>query len=159
MARTKYDHETFPQIAEQNAFEGMTDEENAGVLGISRRAFGIYKNKHIEFREAIKRGKKPVDYEVKKALLKRALGMTIKEKITIMIPDKNNPDKPRRKEIRIIEREIPPDTKAALQWLFNRKAEDWRDKQNVNITSSTTPDFSNITSSDLYKILNDLNNE
>ena len=74
MAKSKYDPETFPALAEGYAREGMIDKEIAARLGVSEDSFYEYLKRHSEFSEAVKRGKAPVDFAVESALLRRALG-------------------------------------------------------------------------------------
>ena len=119
MARkTKYDPNTFPLLAEGYAREGLRDCDIAKKLGISLGAFYNYENKYIEFFEAIKRGKGPVDFEVENSLLKRATGYTYEETTKIMSLDKEG--KPQLRETKVVKKEIAPDVGAQAFWLKNR---------------------------------------
>jgi len=73
MAKEKYDPETFPLLAEGYARDGLTDLQIAEKLGISKNTFYIYVKKYSDFRDALKRGKAPVDQMVENALFKKAL--------------------------------------------------------------------------------------
>lgn len=83
--------------------------------------FYVWKEKFPEISEALKKGKEIIDFEVEQALLKRALGMTVKE--TRREVDANG-----RKRVIEIVHEIAPDTKAQIFWLKNRKPDKWRDR-------------------------------
>lgn len=129
MAKNKYDPDTFPTLVEGYAREGMIEKEIASKLNISVATFETYKTKYPEFLEALKRGKAPVDIEVEKALLRRALGYDFKEHKTI------NSDKEGFKEEDIYKHQ-PGDTTAMIFWLKNRKPDKWRDKQDIEMSGS-----------------------
>ncbi len=80
MAKSKYDPDTFPTLAEGYARRGLNDEQIAERLGISIATFYVYQNRYPEFPEGLKKGKKPVDMEVENAFLKRAKGYEHEEK-------------------------------------------------------------------------------
>jgi len=138
--KSKYDPNTFPELAEGYAREGMIDDEIAASLGISHQTFYEYQKKHSEFHEAVQRGKKPVNMMVEKALLKRALGFEYDERQSIVRLGENGERDIR--EARTVTKYFPPDTTAAIKWLINRDPERWRDRQehalSGNITFVTT---------------------
>lgn len=126
MAKGKYEQWLTDEgliLLEGWARDGLTDEQIAHNIGISRSTLNEWKNKYSDISDTLKRGKEIVDYEVENALLKKALGYTVKEqKLT------------KDGELIEIEREIPPDTTAQIFWLKNRRPDKWRDKvENVNI--------------------------
>lgn len=129
MAKPKYDPNTFPELAEGYAREGMIDIEIAAKLGISEASFYLYMNKYSEFSEAVKEGKKPANYKVEKALLKRALGFEYIEKHTEVRTDEKGNTKP--VVVKHVTKYHPPDTGAAVFWLINRMPELWRDKKEL----------------------------
>ena len=55
------------------ARDGLTDEQIANNLGISKTTFYKFKDEHSELSELLKKGKEVVDYQVENALLKNAL--------------------------------------------------------------------------------------
>ena len=109
------------------ARDGLTDEAIAHNIGISMSTYYSWKKKHLEFSEAIKKGKEVTDYEVESALLRRALGCKVTEKITEISGDK--------KHIRITEKEIPPDPTAGIFWLKNRRRMQWGAEEQARIDS------------------------
>ena len=137
MAKAKYNAETFPKLAEDFARDGLNDVEISYKLGISHASFYNYQKKHVEFFEAIKRGKAPVDIDVVNALLKRALGYDYEEKHTEIRIDTSG--QPRPAVIKTIKKHIAPDVGACAFWLKNRKPLEWRDKKEIdaNITTET----------------------
>ena len=140
MAKSKYETHVKEKLVviEGWARNGLTDEQIAKNLGISIQTLYTYKNKYIEFFEALKKGKEVIDTEVENALLKRALGF--KEKIMKPFKIKRVEYENGKKVLEyeeIIQAEaeeyIPPDTTAQIFWLKNRKPTDWRDKRDVEI--------------------------
>jgi len=109
------------------AREGLIEEQIAHNMGIGVSTLSKYKVDHLEILEALKRGKEVVDFEVENALLKRALGGKYKETIKEMRDGKQH--------VKIVEREVPPDTVAAIFWLKNRKPKDWRDKRETELST------------------------
>ncbi|NTU49297.1 MAG: hypothetical protein HGA87_00110 [Desulfobulbaceae bacterium] len=125
MAKNKYTTE-FPQLVEMYLREGMTEAQAAKKLGVSVATFETYKNRYLEFLEAIKRGKAPVDFEVENALLKRALGYKVDDiHVSNYMGDVT---------ITPIIKVYPPDVTAAIFWLKNRQPARWRDVKGVELT-------------------------
>ncbi len=60
-------------LVEGWARDGLTDEQIANNLGISKTTFYKFKDEHSELSELLKKGKEVVDYQVENALLKNAL--------------------------------------------------------------------------------------
>ncbi len=128
-APTKYDPEYVPMV-EKMARLGLTDAQMADVLGVAMSTFSLWKTKYPDFSEANARGKPEVDDQVERSLLKRALGgFTVKETTR----DKNGD------VLKTVEREVPADTTAILRWLFNRRADKWREKRDESPVGDTTP--------------------
>ena len=126
MAKGKYEKWITPEgltLLEGWARDGLTDEQIAHNMSVSRKTLAEWKKKYSDIGDTLKKGKEIVDYEVENALLKKALGYKVKEqKLT------------KDGELIEIEREIPPDTTAQIFWLKNRRPDKWRDKvENVNI--------------------------
>ena len=127
MAKPKYDINTFPNLAEGYARDGLNDLQIAAKLGISKTAYYKYQREHAEFSEAIKKGKAPVDSDVENALLKRALGYEYEEVSTEYGKDEKT-GKPTPIKTKRVKKFIPPDTGAIAFWLKNRKPDQWREK-------------------------------
>lgn len=62
------------------ARSGLTDEQIAKNVGVSRSTLSRWKETYPDIRDSLNKEKEVVDYEVENALLKRALGTTIVEK-------------------------------------------------------------------------------
>lgn len=122
------------------ARDGLTDEQIAHNMGISRATLYEYKKNYPEISDALKRGKEVVDILVENALLKRALGYEYQETVeeifeTPDIVDVNG--KPRqRKHIKRVTKVALPDTTAMIFWLKNRRPDVWRDKHEIVDTAA-----------------------
>ena len=106
------------------AREGLTDEMIAERMGIAAGTLYRWFNTFNEIREAIKRGKAPVDIEVENALLKRALGYEYEE-VEHWIEDADGVQNRRQKKVK---KQVPPDPASAIFWLKNRRPDLWRDR-------------------------------
>lgn len=128
MAKSKYETNVKDKLilVEGWARNGLTDEQIAKNLGISKDSFYRYKREHTDFSDSLKRGKEVIDFEVENALLKRALGYKYDE-----ITKEINEDTGKLEVTKVITKEVQPDTTAQIFWLKNRKPEDWRDKREV----------------------------
>lgn len=113
---------------------GATDEELAEYFSIHVATLYEWKNRYPEFAEAIKSGKRPADQSVATALHGRATGAEWKEEQAIKVKRVEYSESGKRileeERVEIVEvtRRAPPDTTAAIFWLKNRRATDWRDK-------------------------------
>lgn len=137
MAKPKYDTNVKPKLflVQMWARDGLTDEQIAKKLGISKASFYNYQKEHIEFFDALKKGKEVSDYEVENALFKKALGYTVTVKKAFKVKEVIVKDGERKERERIEyadeEVHIPADTTAQIYWLNNRKPEKWRNKQEI----------------------------
>ena len=117
------------------ARDGLTDEQIAHNIGISRSTLAEWVNKFPDIADTLKKGKAPVDIEVENALLKRALGYQYEETITEIeeIPtgktdEYGRPVMKQQKHMKKVMRTALPDTTAQIFWLKNRRPDKWRDK-------------------------------
>lgn len=129
MAKGKYEEWLTPEgllKIEGWARDGLTDEQIAEKMGIVTSTLYEWKKQYSEISEALKSGKEVVDRQVENALLKRALGYEyeeVSEKYEMGILT----------ERKITKKQVVPDTTAQIFWLKNRKPDEWRDKQTVEI--------------------------
>ena len=130
MAKAKYEkwltEEGLLQL-EGWARDGLTDEQIAHNMDISRKTLADWKNKYGDISDTLKKGKEVVDIQVENALLKRALGSTYEEETLIERDDGS-------RERKVVKKQIPPDTTAAIFWLKNRKPNEWRDKRETELS-------------------------
>lgn len=123
--KTKYDSIDTPILAEKYASEILTDAQIAAKLGIHISTFIDWQKKHIEFSQAIKRGKEHSNAELLKTMKKTAEGYFVEEEETVVYLDKSKQPKSYRKTVQ--KRYIPPSTTTQIFLAKNRMPEDFRD--------------------------------
>ena len=126
---SKYDTEIKPHIDEiRKAVEaGATVEEIGKAFGISPSTIYKYKAEKTELKEAFTHGREKVVFEIKGALLKKALGYEYKETKKVGKKDKDG------ENIILVEKykkHIPPSETAAAMLLRNY-TDDWLDRDNT----------------------------
>jgi len=128
-------------LVEAWARDGLTEEQIAHNMGITRETLRVWKNKFPAISSALKKGKEVVDIEVENALLKKAMGYNVEVKKTFKVRivdyDQDTGKKiMEREELQtgVDEVHIPADTTAQIFWLKNRRPESWRDKPVEPIT-------------------------
>lgn len=114
------------------ARDGLTDEQIAYNMGVSRSTLGEWKRKYQVLSDTLKKGKEVVDRQVENALLKRALGYSYQE--VKKEEWKDNDGNPVQK-VTTTEKAVIPDTTAQIFWLKNRRPDKWRDKQNLELVT------------------------
>ncbi len=114
------------------ARRGLTDEQIAKNMDISRSTLAEWKKKFSDISDTLKKGKDEVDIEVENKLLKRALGYEYTETTSERVLNKETGEYEfvLTKEVT---KEVVPDTTAQLFWLKNRRPEQWRDKREVQV--------------------------
>ena len=125
------------------ARDGLTEEQIAKNMGVSRSTLSDYKVKYPDILRAIKNSKEVADREVENALFNKATGYTVKLKKPMKLRHVEYDEVSGRKvaeyeRIEYIEEEVhvPADTTAQIFWLKNRKPNEWRDKVTVTDESS-----------------------
>ena len=111
------------------ATNGLTDEQIAKNMGINVATIYEWKKKYPKIDEVLKKSKEVADFEVENALHKNATGYYYFE------------DTITKEGIIKIEKWAKPDTTAQIFWLKNRRAKQWREKQEIEqITVKATSD-------------------
>lgn len=132
---------------------GATDKEVADFFEVTEQTINNWKIEHPEFFESIKKGKVLADAEVADKLYKRATGYDYRETTFEKIGAKeatievgaegmeNIEDEVYKKKV--VLKEMPPDTTAAIFWLKNRRGkvdskegQKWADKQEVSVNGN-----------------------
>ena len=113
------------------ARDGLTDEQIAHNIGISRSTLAVWKNTYSDISDALKKGKEVVDREVENALHKGAIGYFVEEIETFIDVA---PDGTKKKRVKKNKKWIPGNATSQIFWLKNRKPEEWRDKTETAIT-------------------------
>jgi transposase-like protein len=108
------------------ARDGLTDEQIAHNIGISRQTLYEWKKRYPVISDILKAGKEVVDRQVENALLKLALGFDYDEQAVT-----------NKGEIVTIRKYEKPNTTAAIFWLKNRKPVEYRDKRDIEHSGDT----------------------
>lgn len=124
---SKYRDE-FPEQAYKLCLLGATDAELADFFEVNPDTITEWKNVHEEFSVSVKRGKLQADANVADRLYQRALGyehddvhVSNYQGVITLTP---------------VRKRHAPDTTAAIFWLKNRQAKQWREKQEVEHTGN-----------------------
>ena len=130
MARpTKYKAE-YAEQARKLCLLGATDQEIADFFDVEVRTIHRWKAAHEEFCHALKAGKEQADERVERSLYQKAIGYE-QDEVKIFMPA--GAEAPVYADYRA---KIAPDTTAAIFWLKNRRPDRWRDKRDLDHTSS-----------------------
>lgn len=127
---SKYDTEIKPYIADiKKAVEsGATVEEIAAAFNINVSTLYKYKKEKSELKEAFTRARGKIVFDIKGALLKKALGYDYEEKKQYITEDA---DGNKKKHTEILTKHMPPSETAGAMLLRNYDPE-WLDKDNIS---------------------------
>ena len=144
MAKSRYDELVEPKLdlIKGWARNGLTLEDIAHNLGITRQTLAGYTKTHKELKEAIEEGKEIADLRVENALYQKAIGYYSEEEKVVTVKDPDGETRPEVVKYRVYNK---PDITAIIYWLKNRKPGTWRDKIEENIDTSETHDILMIT--------------
>ncbi|QQE80914.1 helix-turn-helix domain-containing protein [Alicyclobacillus sp. SO9] len=120
MGKSKYDSHVLPKldIIEGWSRNGLTLEQIAKNLHVSKVSLIKYRKEHVELLNALKSGKEEADVQVQNAIFRSAVGFHEKEQIAT----------PSGKVVEVT-RFHPPIPTAQIFWMKNRVPDRWRDKQ------------------------------
>lgn len=107
------------------ARDGLTEEQIANNIGISRSTLNEWKKKFSDISDTLKQSKEIADRQVENALHKTALGFYYEED---MVTNQG--------EVVTVRKYSKPNTTAQIFWLKNRKPANWRDKQEIEQTNT-----------------------
>lgn len=117
------------------ARSGMTRPEIAAAFGVALRTWDAWIAKHDDFRQALKLGKRIVDYRVENAFLSRCLGFEYDEVQTVSLTTPQEIAKairfglqPQTVVLRVTRtrKRVIPHVTACLAWMNNRMPDKWR---------------------------------
>jgi len=139
------------------ARNGLTDEQIAHNMGITKSTLYEWKKRFSAFSETLKKGKEVVDIQVENALLKRALGYSYTEVTKERVIDYD----PKTGEIigshmeitKEVTKEVQPDVTAQIFWLKNRKPDVWRDRKDVGLSGEVNNPMAGLTTKELKKLI------
>lgn len=139
MAKGKYDEWLKPDgLLRISAWarDGLTNEQIAHNMGITKKTLYEWINKYSDLRNALKTSKEIADIAVENALYKRAVGYTYieqtKELQTVIDPDTG--EKTQKLVVtKEVTKEVMPDTTAQIYWLSNRQNAKWRRNPDTDV--------------------------
>jgi hypothetical protein len=123
--KTIYNKNFHPKWAKSLAKRGLIDIEIAKELGISKQTLNVWKKKHPEFLNSLKKGKEIPDKKVEHSLYERACGYEHPED-KIFYDSKSG-----EVIVQPTIKHYPPSEVACIFWLKNRRPDRWRDKQDI----------------------------
>lgn len=123
---SKYKQE-YAQQAYKLCLLGATDKALADFFEVDEATINRWKDAHKEFCESLKRGKQIADATVAEKLYNRAIGYEAPEIVTASFQGQIT-------DTLEVVKHYPPDTTAAIFWLKNRQSQQWRDKNQTEVT-------------------------
>lgn len=118
------------------ARDGLSEEQIAHNIGVSRNTLVTWKGKFPEVAEALRKGREVIDYEVENALVKRALGYRYKE-LTYERVWNEHLEKYVKVNTKTVTKEVAPDVGAICFWLKNRRPKNWKDRPDLQMDNET----------------------
>lgn len=106
---------------------GATDKKMADFFEVDERTINRWKESQVEFCQSIKKGKDLADAEIASSLFHRAKGYSCKD-------TKFATHEGKITDAKEFTKNYPPDTTAQIFWLKNRQKENWRDKQDMEVS-------------------------
>lgn len=144
---------------------GMTDEEIARQIGISRSTLVEWKKKYPQISKALSDGKDFADRLVEDSLYKKAMGFYVFEQKAFKVKnieyDESGKKISEKEELQTAEERhyIEPDIKAIIFWLKNRKPEIWKEKIEENSVDEEGSGVLILTPSQVEKISREVKDE
>lgn len=128
--KSKYETDVLPYIEDiKKAVQtGATLDEIAAALGIAKSTLCKYKNEKKELKDAFTRGRAIIIFDIKAALLKKALGYEYQEKKQYI---KTDDDGGTVTHTEITTKHQPPSETAGAMLLRNYD-ESWLDRDNIS---------------------------
>jgi hypothetical protein len=145
---SKYD-QRFDEMAHKLCLLGATDADMADFFHVSESTINLWKLKHESFSESIRHGKMMADANMAERLYMRGMGYSHPEEKLFC----HDGEIVRAETIK----HYPPDTKANLAWLYNRRPDRWRNrievKEEVTISQIPWEELKEITRQSIEKSL------
>lgn len=120
----------YVEQARKLAAWGHIDREIAEFFGCDERTFRRWKIANPEFAAALKVGKSVPDDRVERCLYNRAVGYTFESEELFVDRHGDEHRMPTLKH-------VAPDTTAQIFWLKNRRPDEWRDRQQIDLNLTT----------------------
>lgn len=132
----KYNKKIVKRICDLISKDSYTIAEVCVIVGISERCYYDWQANNAEFAESIARARDQFDEllvkEAKNSLRKKVLGYEADEKKTVYVTGKDG--KPIIKEQTTVKKHFQPDTAAIVFALTNKAPNEWKNRQNNEVT-------------------------
>ena len=159
MAKGKYHYWLTPEgllLIEGWARDGLTDEEIAKNIGISKQTFYDWQKKYSEISEAIKKGREPVNVILEDTAIERATEWKTVKEITREPRFNRETGETELAVTKEVEKKVPPDSTLLIFLMKNRMKDKYGDKQQVEISGQLdTNPFAGLTEEQLRKLAKD----
>jgi DNA-binding XRE family transcriptional regulator len=126
---TKYNPDEHPKLARELTGMGRTQADMAEAFDVARSTIELWMKEHPEFSVAIKLGKEDACDRVERALVERATGYTYKGKKPMVVSQ--GPGAGSVIEYADVETHVVPDVAAQSFFLRNKRAAEWKDRQQI----------------------------
>lgn len=145
MNKTKYDPKITPTIILWMSRSGLSNEEMAKELTVSRKTLDTWKKKHLAVEQALRAGKNWFDASAEQKLFQTVMGyktteVSVNYKYCYDRKTKEpiiDPLTGKTKKIPMGEshttKEIPPNITSLIFWLKNRQPDKWNDVQKLDL--------------------------
>lgn len=162
---TKYSQKVVDKICELIEADTYTVSEICRLVKINPDTYYTWLKEYSEFSDAIKKAQEARTAffvaEAKKSLLKKLQGYTVQEKHITTVGsgkyDVNGVEKPKIKEQKVVDKHFQPDTAAIIFTLCNGEPENWKNRQNTEVTGKDGKDlFGKLTDQELDAKIADL---
>lgn len=162
---TKYSQKLIDKICALIEADTYTVSEICRMVNINPDTYYTWLKENSEFSDAIKKAQDARTAffvaEAKKSLLKKIQGYTVQEKhITTTGSGKfdvNGREIPKIKEQKVVDKHFQPDTAAIIFTLCNGEPENWKNRQNTEVTGKDGKDlFGKLTDEELDAKIADL---
>jgi hypothetical protein len=117
----------YADVACNMVSRGCTRGDMAAAFGVDINTFAEWIDRHPALKDAIALGKDEASARVEHKLYERATGYSHPAVKIFCSKDGDVTQVPYTEH-------FPPDTAAASLWLRNKRPDEWRDKQDVNLT-------------------------
>lgn len=152
---------TLKRICDLFSKDNYTIAEVCAIVGISERCYYNWQAKNADFAENVARARDKFDEllvkEAKNSLRRKVLGYDVEETKTVFIESKEidpatGKPKPKIKEKTTTKRHFQPDTAAIVFALTNKAPDEWKNRQNNEVTGKGGKDlFAGISDEELDK--------
>lgn len=133
-------HPSYAARVRDLRYLGASNKDIAGLLGVSLGTLTKWQEEYPEFAMAWRVGGAEADARVAASLFKRATGYSYTKKKVRLNPEGEVMEETTE------EMHVPPDVKACVFWLTNRKPDSWQERVEIPVVPDTgkQPDTINV---------------